>query len=264
VRLEPTAADPSGRVVEQRDRLDAVLGFDAAVLDLLARNYDADVVGPDSVAGRRADLVVVRRPNGAPVGRFWVDRSTGLLLRRELLDADGRMLRESAFLSLALRRPFMSQQRGVQVGATGVAVRPVQLDAVRRDGWVLPRTLPGGLALFDLRLGSAGEDGPLHLTYVDGVSTLSLFEQRGRLDTSALSGWHRARVGGHVVFLQSGFPRRVVWAGGGMVFTLVADCQQAVLEGMVAALPHEQRHRGFWERLWHGLCRVGSWLNPFD
>ncbi|HEU0130187.1 MAG TPA: hypothetical protein VFQ85_04255, partial [Mycobacteriales bacterium] len=59
------------------------------------------------------------------------------------------------------------------------------------------------------------------------------------------------------------FPRRVVWSGGGTVFTVVADAPAAALEDLVAALPHGDPGPGLGTRLGHGLARVGSWLNPF-
>ncbi|MCA1824642.1 MAG: hypothetical protein LC640_10375, partial [Frankia sp.] len=127
-----------------------------------------------------------------------------------------------------------------------------------------PTTLPNGLELFDARR-RAGEPGDvLHLSYSDGVSHVSVFEQRGRLDTSALDGWHRERVAGTRVWVNDAFPRRVVWAANGRVFTVVAECERTSLEALVAALPHRGARRPLLSRLTRGLRRVGSWINPFS
>ncbi|HVF20213.1 MAG TPA: hypothetical protein VNA14_08215, partial [Mycobacteriales bacterium] len=108
-----------------------------------------------------------------------------------------------------------------------------------------------------------GADEQLHLTYSDGVSTLSLFQQRGRLDTGSLDGFRRIKVGDTGAYASTTFPRRVVWSGDGVVFTLVAECQQDMLEGVVEALPHKDPGRGLVGRLSAGVRRIGSWVNPF-
>jgi sigma-E factor negative regulatory protein RseB len=270
VRVERTSDDSLGSSVGDRlFRADgATLGLarlDSDALDLLARNYDAEVAGPDTVVGRIADLVVIRRPGGSAVARYWVDRASHLVLRREVLEGDGHVVRETAFISLELERPFLDKANAVSLARpSGLVLEPGALAELGRSGWVLPTSMPAGMSLFDLRMSEAGTAPVLHLSYTDGLSHLSVFEQRGRLDRSGMSGWRRTSIAGHMVWEQPGYPRRVVWGGAGVVYTLVADCSSVVLDGVVNSLPHERRHRGFWSRLWRGLGRVGSWINPFE
>jgi parvulin-like peptidyl-prolyl isomerase len=55
---------------------------------VLAAHYSLTVVGREQVAGRDADVVAARRPDaktGDPdAARFWLDRASGLVLRREV------------------------------------------------------------------------------------------------------------------------------------------------------------------------------------
>ena len=268
MRLEPTPQTPAGAVFRSGgEGAPEVVGFDPATLSLLHRNFETALLGSDTVAGRAADIVAVRRPGESPVARFWLDRETRLVLRREVLDGDGRTLRASAFIRVSFGTSPASgmdsdgAERTPQ--AAGKPLAESDLADLTDDGWRLPTDLPAGLELFDARLTGKGDDRQLHLTYSDGVSTLSLFQQRGRLDTDSLEGFRRIRVGETGVWASTTFPRRVVWSGDGVVFTLVAECQQDTLEGVVGGLPHKDPGRGLAGRLSAGVRRLGGWINPF-
>jgi hypothetical protein len=154
----------------------------------------------------------------------------------------------------------VAESAGTMPVVAGAAADVVTL---RRDGWQVADRLGKSLELFAARL-LASPDGPtLQLTYSDGVSTASVFQQRGRLDAGGVAGWERTKVGHGNVWVQRAFPRRVVWSGRGTVYTVVADCPEGTLDALVAAFPHGEAGRGFRARLRHGVARVGSWLNPF-
>ncbi len=263
----PQAAGAGGRVV--RSAADAaepsMLGAGAA--DLLARHYSL-VVGEVGahVAGRDADVVVARQAGdgsaAGPVARFWVDRETGLALRREVYDRSGRVVRASAFVDLTVG-PLPAAEAGEDAGRAWAHTLDVDaVDRLRRHGWACPWSLPGPLPLVDARRG--GQDRAiLHLSYADGIATVSVFQQRGSLDRERLDGYRRATVGGHGVWLRDEIPRTVVWASGGTVFTLVGDAPERTVDRAVDAL-HDGAPAGggIMERLGRGLDRVGSWFNP--
>jgi sigma-E factor negative regulatory protein RseB len=268
LRVVPTPQNPGGAVYNDEDGdLPDVVGFAKGTLTLLADNFTADVEGTAEVAGRRADVVAVHRLGAPPSARFWIDRATALPLRREVLDDAGRAIRESAFIALHVGRTSVSAAVVESVRTMPpVEGTPVNRDgyaALRADGWQVPDRVGRGLELFEGRVIGDGEGRILQLSYSDGVSSVSVFQQRGRLDTGAMDGWARTRVGGQRAWVQGAFPRRVVWTGHGTVFTVVADCQRATLDELVRALPHGDPGPGLGTRLGHGLARVGSWLNPF-
>ena len=267
MRMEPTPQTPAGAVFRSGgEGAPEVVGFDPATLSLLHRNFETAVTGSDTVAGRTADVVAVRRAGQSPAARFWLDRETRLVLRREVLDGDGRTLRASAFIRVTFgTAPTRLDSAGAEATphVDGTPVVQTRLAGLAADGWRLPKRLPAGVELFDARRSGKGDDERLHLTYSDGVSTLSLFQQRGRLDTDSLEGFRRITVGETGVWASTTFPRRVVWSGDGIVFTLVAECQQEILASVVGALPHRDPGRGLVGRLSAGGRRLGSWLNPF-
>jgi sigma-E factor negative regulatory protein RseB len=265
LRVAPTPQAPGGAVYDDEDgQVPSVVGIAKGTLALLSSHYEIGVEGDEEVAGRRAWVVVVRRPGASPAARFWVDRATHLPLRREVLDGAGRTVRESAFIQLTVGDTHVADAVRDDAHLMPVAHgEPADTALLRADGWQVPERLSSGLELVDVRLTGADDDRTLHLTFSDGLSTVSLFEQRGVLDTGSLDGWREAEVGGSAAWVQDAFPRRVVWSGGGTVFTVVADCPQGALDDLVGVLPHGTPGPAMTTRVGHGLARVGSWLNPF-
>lgn len=268
LRLVPTATDP-GRVVF-RPAGTAGAGIDGSglsgrALALIATNYEADLVGSEAVAGRLADVVVVRTAAGQPVARFWVDEHTRLVLRQQILDQSGAVVRESAYISIAFTAslPGRSELDATTstVPAPGEQVALDAVDRLRAAGWQVPVTLASGMQLLDVRFHGSHER--LHLTYHDGMSGVSVFQQPGRLDAGALAGWRQQQIGGADVWVSPTAPTAIAWSSSGIVYTVVADCPRSVLEDLVRALPHGERGPGVLTRMQRGAARVGSWFNPF-
>ena len=249
-----------GSVITGGDARDETTGalavLDPRMLDRLGAGYALAVTGPGRCAGRSASVVEARRTDGTVAGRFWVDRATGMLLRREVFDDEGTRVRSSAFVDLDVEqaRPAVQPARLREAG------RPDTTE-LRRDGWHVPRQLPEGFSLFDTEL--RGE--VLQLAYTDGLSTLSLFAQSGDLGSEAMRGFDREDVDGRPVWVRGSAPERVVWAGGEHVWTLVSDAPEATVRAAVAALPHDpEPDDGVGARVSRGLSRLGRMLNPFD
>jgi sigma-E factor negative regulatory protein RseB len=237
----------------------------AAMLGPLARMHHVELAGTGTVAGRVVDIVLVRRPADSSVaGRFWIDREYGIVLRREVYDHAGRVIRASAFIAVTMgafavpaHLPPMSavpwQQR----------LQTVDLASMRDNGWHAPEELPG-LSLYDVRRTAEGGRTVLHLGYSDGLSNVSVFEQRGHLDASRLSGYTVRERGGVRVHERVGIPTELLWSSRGTVYTLVADAPPEVVDEAVASLPHDVDEPGVGARMGRGLDRVVAWFNPFD
>ena len=110
--------------------------------------------------------------------------------------------------------------------------------------------------------GDAGD--VLQLSYSDGLSTLSLFVQKGELPDKE-EGTARP-VGGGTVWVSAGTPERIVWAGEGRTWTLLSDAPESTVADALLVLPHTQTpvEDGAVSRVWRGMAVVGAWLNPFD
>ena len=269
VRVRPTPQNPGGAVyADEAGGVPDVVGLASGTLTLIAKHYEIAFEGTGTVAGREATVVAVRRPATSPTARFWIDRATALPLRREVLDNEGRTVRESAFLDLVVgaatppRDMRMDGVRGLPV-ADGAAVGLPDAERLRADGWHVPDHLASGLELFEGRMTGSGDELVLQLTYSDGVSAVSVFQQKGRLAEDGVEGWREEEVAGHDVHVQGAFPQRVVWSGDGYVFTVVAECPAQTLADLVGSLPHGNPGPSVASRLGNGVARVGSWLNPF-
>ncbi len=233
---------------------------------VLAAHYSLSVVGAGQVAGRQVDVVAARRPGTAAGGqeaaRFWLDRETGLVLRREVYDGRGRVTRANAFVEVTVGSGAVASDTGSRAWAT--TIDTTALAAMRGKGWDCPKVLPGPLALVDARRRDGTAGGIMHLSYSDGIATVSVFEQRGRLDGDGLAGHHREVIDGHEVWVSGEVPQRVVWTSGQTVYTVVADAPERTVDQVVAALPHRPATDGdTLGRLGRGLDRVASWFNPF-
>jgi hypothetical protein len=141
------------------------------------------------------------------------------------------------------------------------SVDPAAIATWRSQGWPCPDRL-GTLSLFDARTLDGGPT-TLHLTYSDGLSTASLFVQRGRLADSP-SGAVPRRVGDSTVLVRPGRPRQLIWAADGYVLTVVTDTPRDLLPTLLGDLPRAEQDPTGWSRVVHGAARLVSWLDPFD
>jgi sigma-E factor negative regulatory protein RseB len=249
------------------------------VLGLLARNFAVTLAGTDRVAGRSAEVVEARRAGGTVAARVWLDRRTGLVLRREVYDGAGRTVQSAGFLRLRVGGgrdgdPIAGDLAGGAAEAAfdgsppqawTASVPPAEAGALRAHGWACPSVLPDGLTMVDLRRGEVDGAQVLQMVYSDGLTTLSLFEQRGRLDADRLQGFRAADVAGVQAWTRPGAPTQVVWQSGDSVMTLVADAPSDLAASVVAALSGPgAAPDGLVDRVGRGLARLADAMTPWS
>ena len=273
---------------------EGVLGVTAPLVQLLESHYVVAYAGPGSADNRTAQVVEASRADGSIAARFWLDDATKLPLEREVFDTAAHVIGQDVFIDVSFtapgglgpaaaggkansvvppgdsRAPAGSPQQAAAAPASARVSAPQapwtnplsrrQLLALRIRGWLVPAALPGGLSLFTGAETQADTGAVLDLGYSDGLSMVSVFEQRGKLPAT-LPGWRKIKAGGHVVFTLPD-QRSLTWSGHGMVFTMVADAPSQSVDAAVGALPHDAP-TGFWKRMSRGLVRVASWVNPF-
>jgi sigma-E factor negative regulatory protein RseB len=269
VRSAATAWTPAERT-HLTDTTEPSLLGGVSTLSLLGSHYALSSGAASSVAGRAADVVVATRPGAqAPAARFWLDHETGLVLRREVYDESGRITRASAFVEITIGKAddyadaAASSLDTDQPTAWPNAIDPAALQRMRNRGWDCPDKLPPALQLVDARRGGGHYGGIVHLSYSDGLASVSVFEQRGRLRASDLADYQPTTIRGRQVYLRDGVPQRLVWASGDTVYTVVADASARTVGDVVGALPRPTDDSGTLHRLGRGLDRVASWFNPF-
>ena len=195
--------------------------------------------GPE-VAARPTDMVAVQLAGSSRLQeRLYIDRQSGLLLRRELLDSGGEPYRSVAFTTITT--PTVGEFAAL--GAAPVVRRsraPAPAPHLKAP-WKLKSRIGAGY----LRVGAYKTGGVVQQFFSDGLHGLSVFEQRGHLrgaETNLAGDRGRGReveISGHRMRAYSAsVGEAVVWESDGMVYTAVTDGPWSDLAAAVRDLPH--------------------------
>jgi hypothetical protein len=223
-----------------------------------SQKWDLRVREGPVVAGRTTRAVEVAERGDGPVReRLSFDVSTGILLRRELLDRRGDIVRSVGFVSIG-------DTPGAFFGAvpaetpraprSSAARQPHAIDSVGSPFRAPERAGDG----FRLSGRYRDTDGTVQLFYSDGLFGVSVFEQEGELDWNELPEGEARTVGDHDA-RQYRTPTGVVtvWESGDVVYTTVADAPADQLDELLADLAPTGSPSAF--------ERVTSFvLGPFD
>ncbi len=103
---------------------EGIMDMTPQMVVLMAANYQVSVAGSAQVAGRPAQVVRVRRSDGALAAQFWLDQDTKLPLRRETFGASAQVATEAVFISLQIGVPASAAAAAPGPG-TGPGALPV-------------------------------------------------------------------------------------------------------------------------------------------
>jgi sigma-E factor negative regulatory protein RseB len=244
---------------------EGVLGVTTQLVSLLESHYIVVYAGTGPVGNRPAQIVEAWRDDGSLAATFWLDNATKLPLEREVFDSQEHVISEDLFINVRVENQApQSAPASGPADPQGPWTTPLparQLLALRARGWLVPPNLPGGLSLFTGAQTQTSTGTVLDLGYSDGLSVVSLFEQRGNL-AAKLAGWQKITVAGHQVYAAQPDQRSLTWSSRGMVYTVLADAPAQTVNDVIGALPHD-KPPGFWKRMSRGFARLASWVNPF-
>ncbi len=153
--------------------------FDATTADF----YQLDIQGTMRQMGQQAELITVTPRDGFRYGyRLWIQRSSGMPLKTELIDADGKIIEEVVFSSLSLRHHIADDEFKPQLVTTGFAwLRDDAAPVVTAEGpgvWNNAPLPPGFHLAAQTAQMMPGVAVPVtHLVFSDGVATVSVFIQ---------------------------------------------------------------------------------------
>jgi hypothetical protein len=186
--------------------------------------------GPD-VAGRTTDVVTATDPTTKTARlKVYVDRATGVMLRREVLDQRGKTVRSVGFVEV--KKLGGARTKPLATPKTQKAA-PVKLVSLPK-GYDAPARIATRYVLVGRYL---RDDGTVQLYYSDGLFGISLFEQRGSLDWNGLPGGgggvevgdergrHYEVAGGTVL----------VWEHDDLTLTAVSDATRGDLQTFAVA-----------------------------
>jgi hypothetical protein len=238
---------------------------DQELLSLLPHNYRISGWVGSTVVGRAATVVEASPDDGADddvAARWWIDNATGLLLWQETYDPSGRVVLAAGFTSLTIteKRAFLEHLAPrLATSTTTASLTLSNVGELTSRGWYCRGDL-AGLSLVRLRTDEAIDPDALHMVYSDGVSTLSVFEQRGQLSGPPAGSRYDEVLQAHVA---AGTPTMATWQSGDRVFTVVTDGSAELVRAAVQTLPHVQvpspttmeRIRAGWVRILERLVR---------
>ena len=162
----------------------------------LLRNADSDIgnyyqlkrMGTERVVGLEADVAQLLPKDKLRFGyKVWTDRKTGLVLRVQTLDAQGKVLEQSAFSELQMDAPVsMAKLASLMAATDGYRVVHPEMQRVeaKSRGWTLTHSVAGfkPIACFQRTAGDAGAtlagqgaSENLQWIFSDGLAHVSLF-----------------------------------------------------------------------------------------
>ena len=104
---------------EKREALAVFPGFLQTTDNAIARFYTVKLLGADRVAGLQSDLIELVPQDGYRYGyRVWSEKSTGMLLKVQTMDAAGRVMEQSAFSEVELDAPVSMETLKTAMGRT--------------------------------------------------------------------------------------------------------------------------------------------------
>lgn len=175
---------PQSRVVIVEKR--ASLGLFSSLLSRadssIAQHYQLKSIGRDRVAGYMSDVVqLIPRDNWRYGYKVWTERSTGLVVKLQTLNAMQAVLEQAAFSDLQLAQPISWAKLSAMMDNTGgfIVKKPELIETTPDlEGWSLNATVPGFKSIGCHRRQDgvmASAKGPLQWVFSDGLASVSLF-----------------------------------------------------------------------------------------
>ncbi|GAB2657511.1 MucB/RseB C-terminal domain-containing protein [Arenimonas aestuarii] len=144
---------------------------EAAGLD----GYQARLGQPGRVAGHAVQRIEVLATDPWRYGyRLWLEKRSGLPLRVDLLDGQGRSIEQVAFTDIRLDQAPADADLMPSAPAELERVSPLPPHTGSQVGWTVPAP-PAG---FRLRATRPLPDGGVHLLYSDGLASVSVYVER--------------------------------------------------------------------------------------
>lgn len=184
--------DSRTAVAERRESLGLFPDVLRATDSAIGQYYSARQRGVERVAGLEADVVHLQPKDKLRFGyRIWSEKSTGLVMKLQTLDVDGRVLEQAAFSELQMDAP-VSVAKLTQMMENTEGYRVDKPEAVKTtpeaEGWAIRNPVAGFKPMScHKRAVQAAErgraDGAMQWVFSDGLASVSVFVEafdRGR------------------------------------------------------------------------------------
>lgn len=227
--------DQGVAIIEHRPERGGLLGRMPRFGPEVERWYEVVLEGRVADAkGRPAVRVAIRPRDGYRFGhRLWIDEASGLPVKVELADGDGRPLERLRFTQLELRDDIADAE--LEPGFDRRRVRWVrQVAQPPADGaaaWNVPAPPPGFRLSATSEQDMHGVPTPVrHLVFSDGLASVSLFIRAPRPGEQPLAGARRAGSASAIAKMVEGHE-----------VTAIGEVPTATLEALAGGLRRSPR-----------------------
>jgi sigma-E factor negative regulatory protein RseB len=216
--------------------------FDSAMTDY----YQLQSEGAIRQMGEKAQVISVTPRDGFRYGyRVWIQRSTGMPLKTEMLDTDGNIIEQVVFSSLDIRHHIADQEFVPQVATAG-------FQWLRDDGapvviaetpgvWTGAQLPPGfHLAAQTAQMMPGVPEPVTHLVFSDGVATVSVFVQTETI--------RNAPNPGHAGVSQVANSSAFTSVESGHKFVALGEVPPATVRFIIESLMHQSASQAFGSR----------------
>jgi sigma-E factor negative regulatory protein RseB len=207
----------------------------------VANYYSLTMLGSARVAGRSAEVIGLMPKDGLRYAyRLWLDRSTGLPLRAEIVGAQQQVLEWAAFsdISMGIKAEPQRVLQGMKQPEGWTIRQPVFADAdIAYEGWFL-HDLPAGFELIRAIKRQCVVDGasPAQPTQAGGLPMLQLVFSDGLTHVSLFIEPFEAHAQRRNMVVSMGATQTAMIRRDGWWFTAMGDVPVASLKAFLAAV----------------------------
>lgn len=218
----------------------SAIPFSYGDMSLLLSNYQVTAKGTEKIANRTTQILQVKSRNSQnPSKKLWIDQKTFMPLRSEHYNSDG-MLTTLTFYTrveydVKIKDSDFSFPRNWRIVSSPQNMQELKKDQISETvGFdiIEPRYVPAGYVLDGFYVfHPMGNRKGIHIRYVDGLNTISVFECFqpcfGRGMDRMQRGW---QVRPRCEFLDNRQGRAIRMMKGNLGIALVADIAEAELQ----------------------------------
>lgn len=179
--------DSKTAIAEKRESLGLFPELLKSTASPIAQYYGLRRAGSERVAGLDSDVVVLQPKDDLRFGyRVWSEKRSGLVVKLQTLDAEGRVLEQAAFSELQLDAPVSVGKLAQMMDNTeGYRVERPELvkTTALAEGWTLRAPVAGFLAMSCYKrpttaVDGQGADTTMQWIFSDGLASVSLFVEQ--------------------------------------------------------------------------------------
>jgi sigma-E factor negative regulatory protein RseB len=189
-------------VVERRPLGSGFPALSAAAPEEILQQYRLHVGGVERVADIECQVLHLQPKDALRFGyRLWVDRTSGLLLRAQMLDEREEVIEQLAFTEVRVGERFDPARLKPSWPTEGWSIERVEAQPVDfgKLGWAL--VVPDGfrqLSAVKRRITRSAAGAAIHAVYSDGLATFSVFIEPGRSATATGATPPRGATNGYI------------------------------------------------------------------